>query len=267
MKTSPAPFSPYIGITDFMTHKQSATMLSTFQAMTEETVPHKLMVGVMMSYKTLNHLETKWSTVFPKAEEVKDIFIAHPLAFNTLHYADYTNTDVPTSLAKAIFYGGKNLNALQLDMVWPSPQDIEEAFNLLADVGRVPVILQVGTKAMEQAGDKVAHVISRLVDYADIIDGVLFDKSMGQGKPMNPEVLMPYVEAVYKYIPGMRVSVAGGLGPTTTQIVEPLISKFPDISIDAQGRLRPSGSALDPIDWSMAEEYLQKAVGLFKKYN
>jgi len=36
------------------------------------------------------------------------------------------------------------------------------------------------------------------------------------------------------------------------------------MSIDAQGQLRPSKSALDPIDWSMAEEYLIKALQVLK---
>ena len=47
-------------------------------------------------------------------------------------------------------------------------------------------------------------------------------------------------------------------------LVEPLVKMFPDLSIDAQGKLRSSGNALDPIDWGMAETYLVKALELMK---
>ncbi len=83
---------------------------------------------------------------------------------------------------------------------------------------------------------------------------------------MDVNVLLEYAEAVYKHMPKLRVAVAGGLGPVTMSVVEPLVSHFPDLSIDAQGRLRPSGSALDPIDWVLANKYLEEAIKLFAKH-
>ena len=60
------------------------------------------------------------------------------------------------------------------------------------------------------------------------------------------------------------IVAAGGLGPESVGLVEPLYREFPDLSIDAQGKLRPSGSALHPIDWDMAETYLVKALQLLR---
>ncbi len=60
----------------------------------------------------------------------------------------------------------------------------------------------------------------------------------------------------------MGIVVAGGLGPYTVRLVEPLLAEFPNISIDAQGQLRESGNALDPIDWDRAETYITRAVAL-----
>lgn len=265
MKPYNTSFPPYIGITDFMTKEQSLAMLSSFQTMTNGNIPHKLMIGVMMSYKTLHKLETKWTNAFPRNADVSQVFADHPLAFNTLHYADYTNTDVFNSLGQAIFYGGVGIHAVQLDMVWPEPSDIANAVHSSRKC--VSVILQVGKNALADVNDDPEEMLSRLKDYVDVIDGVLLDKSMGQGKTMDPNVLSKFVEVIYEHLPQLRVAVAGGLGPSTINIVEPLVSRFPDISIDAQGRLRPSGNALDPIDWVMAEEYLQGAVALFKQYN
>jgi hypothetical protein len=85
---------------------------------------------------------------------------------------------------------------------------------------------------------------------------------MGKGKGMDAEWLLPFAHAIKKRFPEMGIGAAGGLGPETMHLVEPLVEDFPDLSIDAQGRLRPSGSALDPIDWNIAEQYLIKAIKL-----
>lgn len=63
---------------------------------------------------------------------------------------------------------------------------------------------------------------------------------------------------------GLGIVATGGLGPEGIGLVEPLVEEFPDISINAQGRLRPSGSALDPIDWDVAKTYLVRALELLK---
>lgn len=81
---------------------------------------------------------------------------------------------------------------------------------------------------------------------------------------MDAEALIPFVRAIRQSFPCLGVTVAGGLGPDSMCLVEPLVRKFPGISIDARGKLRPSGNALDPIDWEMAEGYLSEASRLLK---
>jgi hypothetical protein len=63
-------------------------------------------------------------------------------------------------------------------------------------------------------------------------------------------------------VPAMNIVIAGGLGPDTVPLAEPVLRQVPDASLDAQGKLRPSGSALDPIDWDMAERYIRAACKL-----
>lgn len=265
MKLYDLDVAPYIGITDFMTREQALEMLDFYQKLTNGKIPHKLMIGVMMSYETLHKQETKWTNAFPRSADVMTIFADHPLAFNTLHYADYTNTDVFNSLGKAIFYGGVHINALQLDMVWPNPSDVFNAVH--ASRKDIAVILQVGKNALAECNDNPKDVVDKLRDYSNVTDGVLFDKSMGQGKTMDANALLPFVEATYEQLPQFRVAVAGGLGPFTMPVAEPIISRYNNVSIDAQGRLRPSGNAFDPIDWELAKKYLEEAVKLYMKYH
>lgn len=253
---------PYIGITDFTSFEQVHAMLQLFVQNQPATSRHKLHVGVMMSYKTLNNIETKWSKAFPPKDSIAGIF-RFSQTYNCLHYADYDHdTDFCQDLARAVACGGYGVHAVQLDMVWPDPAHIFLAL-LLAEK-KVEVILQVGKNAIELCGNDPARVVERLEDYEGVIHRVLLDKSMGRGLGMDAEGLIPYARAIRSRFPGLGIGAAGGLGPKSIGLVEPLVREFPDLSIDAQGQLRPSGNALDPIDLEMAGEYLVQALALLK---
>jgi hypothetical protein len=255
---------PYIGITDFTSFDQVERMLKVFreheQYATSQRVLH---VGVMMSFKTLNGVETKWSKAFPPKETVSNIFQPGDLdLYRCLHYADYSHETKFTDLAHALEYAGPFVDAIQLDMPWPEPGMV--ASGVHASRKQIEVILQVGKNAIEDVNNDPAEVVHRLEDYDGVIHRVLLDKSMGRGLGMDAIGLIPFAQAIKNRFPHLGLVVAGGLGPDTMELVEPLAKEFPDLSIDAQGKLRPSGSALDPIDWDMAGLYLVKALDLLK---
>lgn len=252
---------PYIGITDFMTFEQVQQMLSVFKANCKTGQHRRLHVGVMMSQKTLNGLETKWSKAFPGKEVIADIFGSSE-TMNCLHYADYEDHDLLRNLIQAITWGGENINALQLDMVWPSPNHIAEAIRVLST--ELEVILQLNAKALAQCDNEPQKVVELLRNYQGVVDHVLLDKSAGKGLGMDALGLLPFARAIREAFPDLGLVAAGGLGPNTMGLVEPLLEEFPNISIDAQGRLRPSGNALDPIDWDLAEGYLIEALRILK---
>src|SRR3989339_488879 len=56
----------YIGITDFEDKSQVEAMLTVLREASWGRFVRKLGVGVMMSYKTLNDLPSKFSCVFPR---------------------------------------------------------------------------------------------------------------------------------------------------------------------------------------------------------
>ena len=253
---------PYVGITDFTSFEQVTRMLEVFQNHNPSESQRQLHVGVMMSFKTLNGIETKWSKAFPPKETIADIFGSDDV-YNCLHYADYVhNTDFFKDLARAIGYGGIGIHAVQLDMVWPDPGQV--ASGVHTSRKQIEVILQVGENAIEAAGNDPTEVVRRLEGYEGVIHRVLLDKSMGRGLGMDEKILRPFIQEISEYIPELGIAVAGGLGPNTTHLVEGLARDYPQMSIDAQGRLRPSGSAFDPIDWNMAAEYIRKAMTILK---
>lgn len=253
---------PYIGITDFMNLGQVRRMQRLFKRHLAPASKRKLHVGVMMSRKTLYGLETKWANVFPPKENIAKIFSSRK-TMNCLHYADFGNdAKLSQSLARAISFGGKGINALQLDMVWPDPDRVAKG---LLFCGRpIEVILQVNTVSLKKVRDSPKNLIKKLKRYDGIIQRVLLDKSMGQGQWMDPAEMLIYIQTINDELPELGIGVAGGISPKRIILLAELAKRFPNISIDAQGQLRPSGSALDPIDWKIAGRYIIEALKFFK---
>ena len=153
------------------------------------------------------------------------------------------------------------MHAVQLDLIWPTCYKILE---FRWHHPEIKIILQVGAKAFEAIDHNQDWLVSRLKNYGPAIDYVLLDKSGGRGLGMDVEGLRPYLRAIRDAGLTIGLAVAGGLGPDTMHLVEPLIPEFPDLSWDAQGKLRPSGNAMDSIDWNMAGEYVKKASKILK---
>ncbi len=252
---------PYIGITDFMNSEQVQAMLRVFERHRRSGSQRKLHVGVMMSHKTLHDIPSRWQNAFPPKWMIGDIFYSNR-TYNCLHYADYDdNPGLQNSIPSALMYGGVGTNALQLDMVWPNPDKIANGVYAWGD-RKIEVILQVGRKALDVVQNDPKLFVDKLREYDGVIHRILLDKSGGQGRGMDAVGLLPFARAIRDNFPELGLVVAGGLGPETMHLVEPIVKEFPDVSIDAQGRLRPSGNALDPIDWDLAEVYLAKALQL-----
>lgn len=165
---------PYIGITDFETLEQVNRMRELFVQLVENKNPRDLMVGVMMSYKTLKGFETKWAKAWPAKEKVGEIFIKNSHILNTLHYADYDAfTTADDLFASLVFADSKNgLDAVQLDMPWPNPQMVSQAMDVFCTTRnkRIPVILQVGGVAIRACDSSRKNVISNVSHYRDMVD-------------------------------------------------------------------------------------------------
>ena len=255
--------NPYVGITDFTSFEQVTKMLEVFRRHKSSESQRVLHVGVMMSFKTLNGIETKWSKAFPPKKTITDIFRPNDDdVYYCLHYADYDHNTTYTDLSRGLHYAGPFVHAIQLDMPWPNPGMVANGVH--TSRRQIEVILQVGKRSIDECDGDPTEVVRRLEDYDRVIHRVLIDKSMGRGVGMDAVGLIPFAQAIKDRFPDMGLVVAGGLGPDSIDMVKPLVKVFPDISIDAQGKLRPSGSALDPIDWDMAGTYLARALELLK---
>ncbi len=256
---------PFISITDFFLRSQVRMMLEIFNMHKHPLSNRMLAVGVMMSRKTLLGLPTKWTNAFPKKERVAKIFFYEEV-FNCLHYADYgTDPDLADNLSHALSFAGKNLDALQLDMVLPNPNEVKRAVeksNL-----DLEVLLQINTPTFDFVDNKPNLLIAKLREYDGVITRVMLDKSMGEGKILDPVFLRPFVEEVSYQLPNLGIVLGGGLGPNTMYVIEDLAMDYPTISWDAQSQLRPSKRAIDPLNWYMCSDYIKRSLELdYKLY-
>ncbi len=262
-------YERYFGVCDVLSPEQSRAMAEELRRNRKDP-DRKVMIGVMAGHFSLRPDEPDpgdQRSVFPSRDEMSGGFTDDPDVLNTVHFADlYRPREVQTlldDLELVVQYGGENLHAIQLDVTWPNPGEIDRFKERHPDVA---IILQLGKFAFEEAENDPQNMVDLLREYGDSIDFALLDLSMGKGKSMESEGLLPLLRLIRQKLPGLGLAVAGGLGPDSMDVLEPIAKEFPDISIDAQGRLKPANAAVDalghmvstaPADLERANRYIE----------
>lgn len=241
---------PYVGVTGFMSRDEVNGAL----AMVPQGSTRRLMVGVLMSSKTLAGQTNKWPGRYPKKEAIADIFVDDPRALNLVHY----NTDHPetlfTQLVEITELAGPHLDGFQLNIAWPSIPQIRDYWETHFEKF---LLLQIGGKAMAQV-ESMERFMEMVGAYLPMIDAILIDSSGGKGELLNITKGIEYLRAVCGY-PTLGLGIAGGLGPgQVLHLLDPLVREFSDLSIDAEGRLR-TPQPKDALRLDATRTYLENA--------
>lgn len=246
----------YVGVTGFMKREEVRMALDVFPS---DAGP-RLMVGVLATWKTLRGLpvKPKWQKQMPNPLTIDEVFVGDPRALNLVHYSageDHA-LELFRDLHKLRFLGGPHFNGFQLNLAWPEIrqlQDYREAFGY-EDF----LVLQIGAKAVEERGGSPQKVAELLYHYGGIVDAMLFDPSSGHGRSFDTECAREFLRAIRNECgTEMGLGVAGGLGPNSLSLVQPLLEEFPDLNIDAQGLLRDEDNDLD---MCLTRQYLKSAI-------
>jgi hypothetical protein len=221
----------YVGVTGFMSRKEVNEAL----AMVPKGSTRRLMVGVLMSSKTFDGQPNNWPGRYPKREAVADIFPHDPRALNLIHYT----TDRPKSLFSQLmgiteYYGGPNLDGFQLNISWPSVEEINKYWE---SQRKSFLVLQVGSKAMAEV-ESIEHFVDLVGAYLPMVKAVLINPGSGKRKPLDAAEVEEYFSALRSAYPKLGLVAAGGLGPDTLHLIHPLIQKFSGLSSDAERLLR-----------------------------
>ncbi len=245
---------PYIGITGFTKKDEVTSALVAYP----ENHERLLMVGVLASYKTLRDiaLTQKWQDRYPNPVNISTLFTDDPRVLNLVHFNTEAGQEssVLADMIRIHNIAGPNFHGFQLNMAWPEIRQLDEYRMAFGFIPRI--VLQLGRRAMEIAGNTPQGVTDMLYNYVGLIDDVLFDPSGGRGQPFDTERANQFLSAIADKGWGLGLGVAGGLGPDSLYLVEPLLKKFPNLSFDAEGLLRNPNNDLNP---QSVKAYIRKA--------
>ncbi len=244
---------PYIGITGFMSLSDALQVLDAIP----ENADRLVMIGVLASLKTMRGIQNKWPNRYPTMDRIAGIFPDHPLALNLIHYNTKEKDTLCDQLVAMTEFGGANMHGFQLNIAWPS-LDVLGEYRQKHPTKQI--VLQIGGHAFEMVNHSPEQLAARVAEYEGITEYVLLDPSGGYGKPFDPERARDYLLALKAQNLEIGLGVAGGLSPTTLDLVRQLAKEFTDLSIDAEGRLRTQE---DHLDLNVANDYLRIALSLF----
>ncbi len=240
---------PYVGITGFMCIGEAVTCNTCFsEAVAEEgeLVPRdlKLMIGILVSSKTLLGLPNKHPMLYPVRDNVSQITSQrHPHLLHTIHY----NTDDPGTIdeqVEEVFrLDLEGIDAIQLNIAWVSPVKLQRIRRRHPEKR---IILQIGPEALKEVHEPSdIYLGEALQSYRGVIDDFLIDDSAGDGKEL--EVWRAFACISDTEIPReMGVGMAGGREESNVHEMTGLIRRLQrPINTDSQKRMRTPSDNLD----------------------
>jgi len=246
---------PYVGITGVTTRSQSEAISKYVEAL-GWPLTTQVMIGVLASYKSLcGHLANPKQ--YPAVEQIGSVLINDRGLLNLVHYnsrADGLAAQLTEVLSDAIWADG-----VQLNIPWPRP----EVLRRFRSRTYMTVVQQISTRAYRMAGGTTERLVRSLGAYEGLIEYVLIDPSGGTGHSFDAEYAKSVLKALVDSQLEFKWGIAGGLGTDNIERLRPLLDIYPDISWDAQARLRTADDRLDPGKW---ESYLAASWSLITEY-
>ncbi len=246
--------TPYIGVTGFMSREQVEAALVDFPF----SPFIKLMVGVLVSDKTLSGVPNSYPNSFPRPDDIADIFVDDPRVLNLVHYNTHDQKGLARQLDTVFEIAGPNCHGAQLNISWPNVEELKLLHYAWRDK---QIVLQLGRVAFE-AKQSPEVVAKYLGIYKHLIDYILFDMSGGFGVEINIGLATDCYGEYLKQ--GLNrhfgFGLAGGLDAEGIARLIPLFRTSQTLSIDAQGKLRSS----DQLDLEKVRAYIQAALQLYK---
>lgn len=241
----------YIGITGFMNRNEVNDIMSVW-----EEIGRLFMIGVLVSWKTLNGETANNPRRYPNLSKVKDIFIKDSRVLNLVHYNTRQKDTLRDQLCKIIDHTDGLCQGFQLNMVFPPVDQLRKFKTEFPDL---EIVFQVNRGVFKKTKFSPQKLVELLeYDYGDMVDHVLLDASGGRGTIININEIKRYIEPLNRY----KVGIAGGLSPETVDNIKPLVGGFSRISIDAESGVRDKN---DDLDTKRAKKYIQRSLDIFRR--
>ncbi|MBI4451283.1 hypothetical protein HY642_04880 [Candidatus Woesearchaeota archaeon] len=265
---------PYIGVTGLKTVEEVQQLSdicfraglfgSAYNHQTWYGIPHVPMFGFLCSSKRLVH-PSEGGTQSPPLQDLMTLTRMTPTgAIPMVHYHS-PDKDRLASDVKQIFDGPfqiyRSCKALQVNMDWPPPAEIESIRKAFPEM---QVVLQLPRRATE--GMQPVDIAKRVKEYEDLAQYALIDPSGGKGKEFDVGDCRSVLEALLLGTAGFVFGTAGGLdGKNVRERVLPIANTVDSayFCIDAQGKLRTANK--ESLDMTLAKEYIFNARAAFEE--
>jgi len=231
----------YVGVSGFMLQDEVREALAAFP-----DCGRSLMVGVLVSAKTLGGERNKYPRRYPLVEDIAGIFVDDPRCLNLIHYSSDVAPDGGT-LLRLLDLGGPHCHGFQFNGAWPRIWHLDRLFAATEPADRhLHIVLQARREAD-------GFSLPPEDEYCDSATDVLLDASGGRGLPLDVAAAREGLLELLDW-DGLGYGVAGGLCAETVGALAPLMAEYPGLSIDAEGRLR---TAEDDLDMAKVRAYLR----------
>lgn len=211
---------------------------------------NRIAFGVLISSKTVRGIQNKYPNRYPRIDDIACIFERwRQTDLVTLHYSADDDRTLCEDVGLAINAIGRTPDGLQINIRNPYGELLPHPNKVAAIASIYPkmrIILQLVPSAFSNRAELWRHVR----DYAYMVTDVLIDGSRGNGidyfaQPSNVLATRADLLDLRSSFPHLGLGIAGGLCAATLPQVADLLREIPDLSIDAEGRIRGSDDRLD----------------------
>lgn len=249
----------YIGVSCFMRQTQVQAVLD----MLPSELQRRLMVGTVVSDKTLEGKENSLPHKFPQVHTLRDIYgTQDPRALNLVHYArkvQPVDEALWHDMERIIQCSGPNLHGMQFNFAWPSIGQLER-FKCKYP-GKSYFVLQISPSLLGGDNWDPKETVRRLGDYDGIADAILFDRSRGMGDRATTDDVRRFFDLVCadERCDEIALGFAGGLSAETLPAFAEIIQDY-EANFDAENALRSDTSAGEALDMEKVRSYLTAAI-------
>ncbi|MEO7617412.1 MAG: hypothetical protein ABIS59_01070 [Candidatus Saccharibacteria bacterium] len=245
----------YIGITGIKTLAESDALARMTREL-DFPASHCLMVGGLASYKglKLGYVSDPKQYVLPN--ELNRSFLRADRLLNIVHYN--SKIEGLSGQLDELLEVVDRADGVQLNIPWPQVSVIRRLRE-----ASTTVILQISSAASAMLEHDPDRIVDKLAGYEGLIDYVLIDPSGGVGLDFEPDYAAYVLAAFVTSGLSANWGIAGGLGPGRLGVLELLLEIYPELSWDAQARLRTvEGTSLD---LAACRQYLVEGVEILNK--
>lgn len=249
--------SRYIGVSGFMARGDVDAVLQFFP-----DCGRQLMVGVLVSQKTLAGHKNKYPLRYPDVDRIAGIFSDDPRCLNLIHYASDTPADDDT-LHRLYDWGGPHCHGFQFNLARPHPHALYRMVRRFGvDRRPPPRIVMQSLPRVHGLQDK------EVCTYGALVTDILIDASGGRGELISVEAAAQAATYLTERHRMLRrtaplLGIAGGLGPGTVDGVSSLLAD--GFNCDAEGRLRDDTDGGGNLNIDRVRDYVLQAAAAVRR--